>query len=102
MVKKRGEIKKNPNTLSKLFIYLSNKGDDCQIGILQDLYLDALQRQNHAHITTHAVYLDGQLDLHVKQTGFTQLCPVSRTTSRFTQIPGLMKPGQKHINAQSF
>lgn len=62
-----------------------------------DLYLNALQRQNHAHITTHAVDLNGQLDLHVDQTGFTQLCPVCRTTSRLTQIPGFMKPGKQHI-----
>lgn len=39
MIKKRGEIKKIPNTLSYLFIYLGDKGDDCQIWILQDFRL---------------------------------------------------------------
>lgn len=59
------------------------------------LYLDALQRQDHAYIATHAVDLDGQLDLHVDQTGFAQLCPVCVTACRLAQVQGFMEPGQE-------
>lgn len=67
------------------------------------VYLDALQRQHHADIATHAVHLDGQLNLHVDQAGFAQLCPVCISACRLAQSPGFVEPGQEdYIIYKSF